>query len=234
MLSAWSLSAQFIERDRIPSYEEYQLDLEKRLDSVFLHSSFIFTSRPSGLTEEDFVRVATELDVEVAVLKAIVEIETGKTYKGIVAPGIPLVNYSSSRFINNLKKRGINIRNARANHPLAFSAKSADHEQNYEKLKEAMAVDSIAALSSTYWGMFQIGGFNYKLTGCSTPTEFVRKMEQSEQSQLELLAVFLEKCNMVEPIRQKNWQRFARLYNGPGYYKRGYHKKLAAAYKKYK
>ena len=39
-------------------------------------------SRYTSLTEEDFLMVAKELDVELAVIKAVVSIEAGKEMKG--------------------------------------------------------------------------------------------------------------------------------------------------------
>ena len=38
---------------------------------------------------------------------------------------------------------------------------------------------------------------------------------------------------MLESLRNKNWATFARKYNGPSYAKRGYHTKMAKAYKKF-
>ena len=38
----------------------------------------------------------------------------------------------------------------------------------------------------------------------------------------------------VKYLRAKNWAGFARAYNGPGYARRGYHTRMAAAYKRLK
>ena len=86
----------------------------------------------------------------------------------------------------------------------------------------------------TFWGMFQIGGFNYKLCGCESVDEFVRLMSYSELEQLELFAAFLRNTGYVKDLRAKSWAAFARKYNGPSYAKRGYHTKMANAYAKFK
>ncbi len=44
-------------------------------------------SRYTSLTEEDFLMVAKELDVELAVIKAVVSIEAGKEMKGFLGSG---------------------------------------------------------------------------------------------------------------------------------------------------
>ena len=86
----------------------------------------------------------------------------------------------------------------------------------------------------TFWGMFQIGGFNYKLCGCETVGEFVKLMSESELEQLELFAAFITNTGMLPDLKAKNWAAFARKYNGASYARRGYHTRMANAYAKFK
>jgi len=229
------LAAQQIDNDRTASSEEFQEELEKSIDSIFLYSSLVFNPKQSlYLGEYDFRRVAKRLGVEVAAIKAVVETEAGRSLAGLTAEGEPVVNYSANTFLRRAAKRGINIHRARKEHPAAFSPRQKSASANYERLREAMAVDTVAAVESTYWGMFQIGGFNYKLCGTGSHTEFAELMSRSERDQLELFAEFLTNCGMLDAIRNKDWNKFARMYNGPSYYRRGYHNKLASAYARYK
>ncbi len=39
---------------------------------------------------------------------------------------------------------------------------------------------------------------------------------------------------MLPDLKAKNWAGFARKYNGASYARRGYHTKMAAAYRKFK
>ena len=89
-------------------------------------------------------------------------------------------------------------------------------------------------MESCFWGMFQIGGFNWRKCGCDNIEEFVALMSRSERDQLELFARFIESNGLVEPIRQHQWLKFALRYNGPKAKARGYHTRLASAYRKYK
>ena len=86
----------------------------------------------------------------------------------------------------------------------------------------------------TYWGMFQIGGFNYKLCGCESVEEMVSKVCDSEFSQLEMFAVFIRNSGMLDALKKKDWAAFARKYNGPSYAKRGYHTRMAKEYANFK
>ena len=106
--------------------------------------------------------------------------------------------------------------------------------KEWTQLVNARKSNAQGANMGTFWGMFQIGGFNYKLCGCSDVDEFVRVMSESEFSQLELFAKFITNAGMLPDLRKKNWAGFARKYNGASYARRGYHTRMAAAYKKFK
>lgn len=101
-------------------------------------------------------------------------------------------------------------------------------------LINARKVNAQGANMGTFWGMFQIGGFNYKLCGCESVDEMVRLMSYSELQQLELFATFITNTGMLADLKNKNWSGFARKYNGASYARRGYHTKMAKAYAKLK
>lgn len=186
-------------------------------------------TRYSSLSEEDFRIVADELKVEVAAIKTIVEIEAGKQMKGFYAPGVPVVNFDRSMYLRYRSKGGKADKNARI--PKGLSGYAL---KEWTQLTNARHVNAKAADLGTFWGMFQIGGFNYSACGCKTIEEFVSRISYSEFEQLELFAKFISSGGMLEDLRKKNWAGFARKYNGAGYAKRGYHTRMASAYEKYK
>ena len=65
-----------------------------------LHTSFIPDPflHTGPLTEADYREVAADLGVETAAIKAIVEIETGRTRKGFHAEGKPIINFDLALF----------------------------------------------------------------------------------------------------------------------------------------
>lgn len=105
--------------------------------------------------------------------------------------------------------------------------------RQWTQLINARKSNAQGANMGTFWGMFQIGGFNYKLCGCSSVDEMVKLMSESELEQLQLFATFLVNTGMVKDLRAKNWASFSRKYNGPSYAKRGYHTKMASAYARF-
>lgn len=200
-----------------------------RIDSVSDNDA----DRYTHLTDDDFRRVANELQVEVAAIKAVVVIEAGKDMCGFWAPGVPVVNHDRSMWA---KSRRLVTSNAKApaNTTIPPGLTSTFARNAWQKLINARKINIQQANMSTFWGMFQIGGFNYRLCGCSSIEEFVELMSYSELEQLELFAALITNCKFVQYLRDKNWTAFARRYNGPGYARRGYHKKMASAYKRFK
>ena len=182
------------------------------------------------LTDDDFRIVADELGVEVAAIKAVVRIEAGPKLEGFWAPGVPVANYVQSLFNKyNGKTKGRKIKDAKV--PTGLSGYAL---KEWTSLTNARKTNADAADMGTYWGMFQIGGFNYKLCGCQTVEEMVNKVCESEFSQLEMFAVFIRNSGMLEALRKKDWASFARKYNGPSYAKRGYHTRMAKEYAAFK
>lgn len=215
---------EFNPEDSIPSKSLLTIN---HLDSIGMDEN----ERYLHLTESDFELVAEELDVEVAVIKAVVEIEAGKAMKGFWAPGIPVINFDRSMF-NKYKGRASVKKGAKDEKvPEGLSGYAL---KEWTELINARKTNAQGANLGTFWGMFQIGGFNYKLCGCETVDEFVKRMAFSELEQLQLFAIFITNSGMVESLRKKDWKSFARKYNGPSYAKRGYHTKMAKAYAKYK
>ena len=188
-------------------------------------------SRYTTLTDEDFRKVAAELGVEVAAIKAVVRIEAGAAMEGFFAPGVPIINFDRSMY--NKARPTSNVK-APASEKVPAGIKSAYGRKEWGQLVAARKVNRDKANMGTFWGMFQIGGFNYKLCGCETVQEMVDRMSYSEFEQLELFANFITNSGMLADLKAKNWSGFARKYNGASYRARGYHTKMANAYAKYK
>lgn len=189
------------------------------------------TSRYTSLTDADFRKVAAELNVEVAAIKAVVRIEAGVKMEGFWAPGVPVVNFDRSMYNKSRPPRNVK---APSSERVPDGIKSAYGRKEWGELVAARKVNLDKANMGAFWGMFQIGGFNYKLCGCATVQEFVDRMSYSEFEQLELFANFIRNAGMLSSLQQKNWSAFARKYNGASYARRGYHTRMAAEYRKFK
>lgn len=208
------------------------------IDRDTIRFDFKTALRGQPLTEKDYEDVARELGVDVASIKAVVEIETGKTHRGFNPDATPVINFDLTVFRSMATRRRIPLRNYSKTHSVVFQRPDirrfgTQQRSQHARLAAAMDIDSVAAIEGTFWGMFQIGGFNWKRCGASSPYEFAEMMGRTERDQLELFASFLKSSGLLRHLQQKNWAAFARGYNGPSYAKNGYHTRLAKAYNKY-
>lgn len=195
--------------------------------------------RHGRLTDEDFREVAEELGVEIAAIKAVVEIEAGRTHEGFWTEGKPIINFDLTVFRRMAAKNKVSLAGAAKRLPVIFSRPNAARYGSQQagqqaRLDAARTVHNLSAIEGTFWGMFQIGGFNWKKCGASSPDEFVQLMSRSERDQLELFANFVRNTGLLTHLRNKNWAAFAKGYNGPSYASRGYHTRLASSYAKHK
>ena len=177
------------------------------------------------------------LDVDVAAIKAIVQVESAGS--GYLPDGRVKILFERHIFYKELvKAKGKEF----AEHTAA-EAPHVCHPQpggyrggvaEYPRLARAMGIDKTAALLAASWGLFQIMGFNHQAAGFDSVDEFVDAMKQSEGQQLQAFARFV-KANkaMHAALQKKDWEKFASLYNGPAYKRHNYDSKLANAYARY-
>lgn len=178
------------------------------------------------LVESDFERAAKLLKVDVATIKAVAEVESRG--KGFYADGFPVILFERHKFrkFTNGKYDG--------SHPhLSNKTAGGYRESSRKKFNEAFKLNPDAAMKSCSWGKFQVMGFNHKICGYETVGEFVDAMKESEGKHLDAFCLFVKANNLAQALWKKDWERFARGYNGEDYKKNRYDEKLAEAYEKY-
>ena len=190
------------------------------------------------LTNEQIKDLATKHDIEYAGLKAVVEVEaSGKGFIGDV-PKILYEPHIMHRLLT--KKNYITIRNnlmkAHPNlcYPRWGTYKYGGESIQHRRLEIASQFNRDTALESCSWGLGQVMGFHWKSLGYESLQAFINDMYESEAKQLEAMIRFIKVNGLLLALKNKDWVKFARGYNGSGYAKNKYHIKLANAYAKYK
>lgn len=210
--------------DNIITYDQVKSGLDGLIQQADSLNRFL------RLTDEDFDRVANEYGIEAAAIRAVVEIEAGKKMEGFWAPGVPVASYDASIAASLRRKHAASPGDPDASVPKGLTGFALN---KWTTLTSARRKDLNLANLSTFWGMFQIGGFNYRLCGCDSIEEYVEKVSRSEFDQLQLFMTFITKTGLIEDLKKKNWAGFARKYNGASYARRGYHTRMEAAYKRH-
>jgi hypothetical protein len=103
-------------------------------------------------------------------------------------------------------------------------------KDSYPRLLKAIAIDEEAALRSASWGLPQMMGFNGKLAGYPTARAMVAAFLDDEETHLSAMIRFIKATGLDDELRRHDWKGFARGYNGPGFAKNGYDRKLAQAF----
>jgi len=97
----------------------------------------------------------------------------------------------------------------------------------YVRLDRAMSLDRQAALESTSWGLGQIMGFNARKLGYTDAEEMATEFIKTEDAQLDGVRRFvMANQSLANALKNKEWKKFAFFYNGAGFVKNAYDKKL--------
>jgi len=73
-----------------------------------------------------------------------------------------------------------------------------------------------AAYESCSWGVFQLLGEHYAAAGYADILPFVSAMQHDEQHQLDAVLQWMDGNGLLAILRAKDWDGFARGYNGDG------------------
>lgn len=190
---------------------------------------------PKHLCDADLVRAAQTLDVPLACVRAVNEVESKGS--GYLLDGRPLILFERHVFWQRLQARGIDPAPIAAKYPTIVSQTYGGYQggaAEYTRLATAELIDPAAAYESASWGAFQVMGENWERLGYASVDDFVSRMENSEADQLDAFVRYVAAdSGLVAALKARKWAPFAKGYNGPDYARNLYDAKLAQAYLKY-
>lgn len=192
------------------------------------------------LTNEMIKDLATRLGLEPALLKSVQIVEAAGR-DGFLADGRPQILFEGHIMYKEVHKKFpdrdlayLCKRYSTIFFPKWDKSKYLGGVHEYKRLELAKEIDEECALKSASWGMFQIMGFNHKICGCQDVYDFVHKVSESHEKQLELMYYFMHNSGCLKNLKEKDWAGFAKKYNGPGYAQNAYDQKLRNAYENFK
>ena len=188
------------------------------------------------LTEAQIAAQAKALVIEVAALRAVIEVECKGS--GFSADGTPVILFERHVFRQRLIANGKAVVADKAMRERpdlcskstgAYGLYSAQHG----RLNAAAQYHRDSALESASWGIGQVMGYHWKSLGYPSLQAFINAMYKDEASQLDAMCRYIRVNNLVNALKNKDWKSFARGYNGTAYAKNSYDVKLGNAYKKW-
>lgn len=188
------------------------------------------------ITDDQIRQIAKSYGIEFAALKAVIQVEASG--QGFLPDGKPKILFEPHIFHRLLtNKNYITIRNrAKAENPRIcyFSWGAYPYgkvSEQHGRLAIASKYDRDTALESCSWGMGQVMGFHWQALGYPTLQAFVDAMYKDEAAQVDCMCRFIKVNGLIDELQRKDWTGFARGYNGIGFAKNQYDKKLATAYR---
>lgn len=179
----------------------------------------------------DIPKLAHRIDVSEDHLRAFLNVESRS--RGFDSSGRPVMLFEPHVFYRNLSG---DERDQAVKAGLAY--KKWGHKpyprDSYPRLMKAVKINLQAALKSASWGSTQVLGENYAMVGYQTPEQMVMRFMDDEEEHVEAMVNYIIATGIVDDLKAERWDVVARVYNGPGYAKNGYHTKMAAEFAKLK
>ncbi len=188
------------------------------------------------LRESDLAKAAKVLDVELAAIKAVNQVES--LGHGFLPNGKPVILFERHVMYRQLKALDPDQVEAFAgNFPNLVNGQPGGYAggiQEHTRLIRASMIDAECAAASCSWGLFQIMGHHAQNLGYESAQAFSAAMAKSEAEQLNAFVLFIQSDERLHSaLQQKKWARFARYYNGPNYKRNCYDARLAQAYQQH-
>ena len=188
------------------------------------------------LTESDLIRAARDLNVELAAVKAIRDVESRGS--GFLPDGRPVILFERHIMRRRLLSYGEDVETLVDKHPDIINSKTGGYlggTYEWGRFERASDIHRAAAIESASWGMFQIMGMHWRHLKYPSAEAFYDAMCESEGKQLDAFVRFIKAdASLWNAIKSKDWQRTARIYNGPNYRENNYDVRLETAYNRYR
>lgn len=183
-----------------------------------------------SISDEAFQEAADELGVETAKIKAVSAVES--RHSGFLDSGEPKILFEATWF-HRFTDGAYDDTHPNISSPTWDKSLYEGGQEEHERLQKAVELDREAALKSASYGKFQILGVNWQKCSYESLQQFINAMYESEEAHLEAFVGFIKNEGLVEPLKEGDFESFARSYNGPGFRRNSYAKRMKEKYEQY-
>jgi len=103
-------------------------------------------------------------------------------------------------------------------------------EDRLVQFGKAVYLEPLRAYESASWGLFQIMGYHFKVCGYSSALAMSAILQSSVEANVTAFGKILQSMYLIDTLRAKEWEKFAKIYNGPEYKLNNYHIKMQNEY----
>jgi hypothetical protein len=190
-----------------------------------------FQGLAKKLDDIDLPLIAKTIGVGEDEIHAVIDTETRGT--GFDSQKRPIILFEPHIFYRLLKADGNQVAlNQAVAQGLAYPKWGTKPypKDSYPALLKAQEINQELSLRSASWGLGQIMGFNFSMAGYTSAELMVEAFKNDEEHHLRAMVKFIVATGLDDELRRHDWAGFARGYNGAGFAKNGYDKKLAARF----
>jgi hypothetical protein len=191
----------------------------------------------TGISEEQYKKAAEIIGCEVAVIKAVDEVESKGS--GFLPDGQVKILFEPHIFWKRLQAQGIDpTKHQKGNEDILYPkwvpGKYGSVSSQWNRMDRAIKINRVAALESASYGRYQVLGCNYTYCGFKSAQELLNYLHINEGNHLDVFVRFIKSMKLDDDLRNKQWESFSKGYNGSGYKLNKYDEKLIKAYNKFK
>lgn len=192
-----------------------------------------FVGAAKRLDDIDLPKIGRLIGVGEDEIHAVLDTETRG--KGFDSKNRPIILFEPHIFYKQLAANDPSKLQTAITQGLAYKnwGEQSYPSDSYPRLEKAMLINKELAIRSASWGLGQIMGFNFAMAGYPSAEAMAMKFKDDEEEHLLAMVRFIIAAGLDDELRRHDWVGFARGYNGPGFAKNGYDKKLAASFAKW-
>jgi hypothetical protein len=188
-----------------------------------------FAGPATPVSDADIESAAARIGCQVAAIRAVIEVESRGGFLPDKRPKILFERH----YFHKLTSGKFTAHHPDISWP-EWGGYGLGGANQYDRLHRAIALDRAAALQSASWGNFQVMGSHWKSLGFASVEDFVSAMVSGAPAHLDIFVKYVKKNGLDDELIRRDWDSFARQYNGPKYKENKYDTKLAAAYAFYR
>lgn len=174
----------------------------------------------------DCLECASDLGLEPEIIQAVAIVESGKDINAFLFEPHVFSNLTNHKF--DASYPDISYQEwDRSRYPKNPITKQIQFDK-------AVELGGDKAYQATSWGLFQIMGYHYRLLGYDSAKSMSIDLQSTIQPNVSAFGKFLRNKGLIDNLRNKEWDKFARLYNGPAYKLNKYDTNIAKEYAKLK
>lgn len=191
-------------------------------------------------TREQYIAAAEQLGCEPEMIEAVCAKEVDGKKLTFTHGGrqIPKILYEKHVLWDLLEKSNISPRDVLRDNPSLGDVLGQTPYKSYgrfitqySKRERAMQIHRDAAFGACSYTGFQIMGYHHAACGYDSAEAFGEAMADPDKH-IPAFVAFIQSEKLEQFLRTRDFEGFAKRYNGPDYWRKGYHIELARIYQR--